>query len=166
MLNRRYIGSNFTLIKDKFPDYNSFGLASLEDVYGKPQLEAALQLQAHTFASVYLENKGKEGFVLHELPPSTQLAAIKSIAILKNDMIIGAGNHYRAEVETPRNDAGLGWMMKWNKNESFKVSPGLASGLRLDGEVTKLREITLSNGKMCVIASRNGGVLSVILIEE
>ena len=43
-------------IKSKFKDYESFSVATLEDVYTKDDLEKSLHYQIKSFASVYLEN--------------------------------------------------------------------------------------------------------------
>ena len=49
-------------IKEKFTTYDAFAKADMKDVYGEEKLSQALHLQAKTFKSVYLENRGEEGW--------------------------------------------------------------------------------------------------------
>ena len=110
-------------IKAKFPDYASFSNATLEDVYTKQDLENSLHYQVKSFASVYLENRNGT-FVVHQLPSEAQLSSINQILVDDFDRdgnldALVAGNLYWSEVETPRNDAGTGLLLKGNGKGSF-----------------------------------------------
>jgi hypothetical protein len=99
-------------IKKKFKDYDAFAVATLEDVYTKKDLERSLHYQVRSFASIYLENRDGE-FVMHKLPNEAQLSSVNQIIAKDVDKdgnldLVMAGNLYGSEVETPRNDAGMG----------------------------------------------------------
>ena len=99
-------------IKEKFKNYDKFGSATLEDVYGS-NLDEALHYEATNFSSSYMENKGNGEFVLHSLPVEAQFSYI--FGMLAEDFdddgnqdVLLAGNFYVPEVETGRADASIG----------------------------------------------------------
>ena len=136
-------------LKDKFKDYNSFGLATVEDVYGSSLLNDSEVLEAKTFASGILINT-KEGFELVKLPKIAQISAVFGIVYDDFDKdglddIVIAGNLYNSEVETPRNDAGQGLFLKRNAKGGFDPVRGYNSGLFIPGDVKKLKSIRLGS---------------------
>ncbi|MEM9025173.1 MAG: VCBS repeat-containing protein, partial [Bacteroidota bacterium] len=72
-------------IKEKFPDYESFGKATLIDVYEDQQLSDALHYQARTFESAVLRNDGNGQFALEALPKVAQRSAVNGIVPLDLD---------------------------------------------------------------------------------
>ncbi len=149
-------------LKKKFKDYNSFGLAALEDVYEPSSLEESILLEAKTFASSILINK-ENGFELLKLPKIAQIAAVFGIVYddFDNDGlgdIVLAGNLYNSEVETPRNDAGQGLFLKGDGKGGFLPVRGYDSGLIIPGDVKSLKPITLgigSSARNAVLAGIN-----------
>lgn len=117
---RQCTSNQMPFIKDKFPTYHDFGSASLIDVYDKDKLDSATQYHVNTFASSYVENKGKNGFEFYELPEWAQISSVNKILAMDFnndnhlDLILG-GNLYQSEVETPRNDASLGLILIGNE---------------------------------------------------
>ncbi|WP_025664635.1 VCBS repeat-containing protein [Aquimarina megaterium] len=146
-------------IKEKFPTYEGFGSADLVQVYGQEKLEKALHAKAYTFASVFIENLGDGKFNIIELPKQAQLSSINDIHIddfdddgLKD--ILVAGNLYQSEIETPRNDAGYGLLLKNNGGHSFVPVPAAKSGILIKGDVKAIRPFTYK-GKKVVLFGRN-----------
>ncbi len=159
-------------LKEKYPDYHSFGSASLVEMYGEAKLAAALHLQAHQFASVYLENLGGGKFNLRPLPNRAQLSSVNGIlpgdwnGDGKPDAII-AGNMHQSEVETPRNDASIGLFLQNAGVGKWTVVPPFESGLYLGGDVKKLAVIQLGNGGSATTAflvGNNNSELQLIQI--
>ncbi|MGX1929756.1 VCBS repeat-containing protein [Flagellimonas sp. 2504JD4-2] len=154
-------------IKEKFPSYHSFGSANLVEVYGKEKLEQALHLQSKTFASVYLENLGASKFNVHQLPNEAQFSSINAIQIddFDNDGlqdILVAGNLYQSEVETPRNDASIGLLLKGKGNSTFEPLPHKKSGVFLNSDVKKMRSIALVNNNKGILVASNNDSLRLI----
>lgn len=149
-------------IKSKFKDYESFSIATLEDVYTKEELDKSLHYQVKSFASVYLENT-KEGFVIHTLPNLAQMSCINKILVEDYnrdghlDAII-AGNLYASEVETPRNDAGVGLVLLGNGKGDLEAIPSRESGLLLTGDVKDLGKIQI-NDQEYFIAVKNSDAI-------
>jgi hypothetical protein len=155
------------VIGQRYMSYDAFARATLEDIYGKRILDESLSYTVNTFASVWIENKGQGKFEIHDLPNRAQLSSINDIADLdyKGKAYAVAGNLYNSEVETPRNDAGVGLVMKYDKKSGmYGVSPS-ESGLMVKGEVRCIVPIKLANGQHALLFGINGSGLKLIEID-
>ena len=156
-------------IKIKFKDYSSFSTATLIDVYTEESLENSLHYQVKSFSSIYLENQG-DSFVKHELPIEAQISSINKIVVddYDNDSnldVVVVGNLYSSEVETPRNDASNGLLLKGNGNGGFKATRALESGLYAPGDVKDMAKIIVK-GKEHLLLSKNSDYLQLIKINN
>ena len=152
-------------IKIKFPDYESFSNATLADVYSESELENSLHYQVKSFASIYLENRDGK-FVAHELPAAAQVSCINQILIDDYDKdgnldAIIAGNLFWSEVETPRNDSGVGLFLKGDGAGNFTGITPAKSGLFIPGDVKNMSEIKV-NGKNLLLAVKNDDFSQII----
>lgn len=156
-------------IKKKFKDYNSFGLASLEDIYEPSSLNSSELYEAKTFASSVLLNT-TAGFELNPLPKFAQISAVFGIVFDDFDKdgiddIVLAGNLYNAEIETPRADAGKGLFLKGDGKGGFTPIRTYDSGLFIPGDVKKLKPINLNTptgNKKGVLAAVNNGKVRIV----
>jgi hypothetical protein len=155
-------------IKKKFQDYESFADATLEEVYTEESLENALHYQVKSFGSVYLENKGNQ-FVIHQLPAAAQRS--NTTQFLVKDInkdgfldVIGAGNLFSSEVETPRNDAGIGYYLQGNGKGGFTSISANVSGFFLPGDVKDMSFIT-ANNQPFILAVKNNDQLQAIKLK-
>ncbi len=156
-------------IKKKFKNYDEFSTATLEDVYTKKDLEKSMHYQVRSFASIYLENKDGE-FIMHNLPNLAQVSSINQILIEDFDKdsnldIVVAGNLYGSEVETPRNDAGIGLFLKGNGKGDLKPVRAFNSGLFIEGDTKDLIKINIA-GKEYIIAAKNDDYLQFIRVNK
>ena len=154
-------------IKKKFKDYDAFAVATLEDVYTKNSLETSLHYEVKSFASIYLENKDGE-FIQHQLPNLSQVSSINQILVkdLNNDTnldILIAGNLYGSEVETPRNDAGVGLYLEGDGKGGFKAVTPSESGLYIPGDTKDLSFINIKE-KTYILAAKNDDEVQFIEI--
>ncbi|MDT0687686.1 FG-GAP-like repeat-containing protein [Autumnicola psychrophila] len=152
-------------IKNKFPDYQSFSTATLEDVYTEEELENSLHYQVKSFASVYLENRNGK-FVRHELPSEAQISSINQILVddYNNDGNIDAliaGNLFWSEVETTRNDAGYGMFLKGDGAGNFQATKPAKSGFFIPGDVKDMLSLSFRN-KNVVVAVKNNDLLQFV----
>ena len=160
-LRGRECSSNqMPFIKKKFPSYDAFGKASLEEVYGASKLENAIGYQARTFATTYFENHGNGTFSARPLENMAQITSVNAIQVEDFDKdgnldMVLLGNLYGAEVETPRNDAGVGLLMKGDGNGNFTAVPMHRSGLYIPGEIKHIRSIQVSDQRMLLFARNN-----------
>ena len=155
-------------ISMKFKNYNSFAKATLADVYSTQSLKESTRYQAVNFSTSYFENKGNN-FLIHRLENMAQVSSVN--AIYADDIngdgnldIVLAGNLYGSEIETPRNDASYGLFMTGNGKGGFKGQMPYESGLMLNGEVRKIREIGLNGRKVLIVAVNDGKVAIIEVI--
>jgi len=156
-------------IKEKFPNYESFSIATLDEVYDKTELEKSLHYQIKSFASIYLENKDGK-FIMHKLPEEAQVSSINQILINDYDKdgnldALIAGNLFVSEVETPRNDGGYGQFLKGDGKGGFKSVPASQSGFFVPGDVKDMAEIKVKNEDY-IIAVKNNDYTQTIKINK
>lgn len=154
-------------IKQKFKNYETFANATLDDIYTKNDLEKSLHYQVKSFASIYLENKNGE-FIAHKLPNLAQLSSINQIIVkdFDNDTHLDAliaGNLYEAEVETPRNDASIGLLLKGDGKGNFTPIEGYKSGFKAIGNTKDLATIKIK-GEDYIIVAKNNDYLQFIKV--
>lgn len=151
-------------IKTKFTNYNKFASSNLIEVYSKSALSNALSYKATTFASMYIENKGNNQFVLTELPTEAQFSSVNDIIVYDftkdgNLDIVIAGNLYNSEVETTRNDAGISLLLKGDGKGNFKKVPQSKSGLFAPNNTKELMFLkNRKQGSLLIYANNNEGL--------
>lgn len=165
---RQCSSQQMPMIKDKFPTYHDFAVATVDQIYGD-KMDEALVLEAKTFSSVYLENTGS-GYVLHELPVEAQFSAVQGIVIDdvdgdSNMDIIVAGNYYHREVETTRSDASIGYIFLGNGKGEFETVHPTVAGLELYQDVRDIAMVN-HNGTKKLVAAINGGPMQSYTINS
>ena len=155
---RQCSSEQMPFIEEKFPTYESFANASIQDIFGD-QLKSALHLEAKTFSSSLLINESGT-FKTKKLPNIAQTSPINSIIVqdFNKDGIVDllvVGNNYNTEVETPRYDAGIGRVLIGKGDGSFKALSSLESGIYSPEEAKKIQA---TNNGLFVIANNNGPV--------
>lgn len=156
----------------RFETYEAFAEADLPTLYGESMLESALHLQAKTFASCWIENKGGKSFEIHALPKAAQVSSINAIEAFDYNQdqyldLLLFGNLYDAEVETPRNDAGVGLVLKGSGNGEFIPVPARESGILLQGEVKATSPIRWrQEQKPAFVIAKNNERPSLLLLNE
>ena len=146
-------------IKAKFKNYESFANATLSDIYTDNSLENSLHYQVKSFAHIYLENKGST-FDIHQLPNLAQISSINQISVDDFDKdgnldAIVVGNLHASEVETPRNDAGIGLLLKGNGKGDFEPVKSKDSGLFVPGDVKDMTRMTIGSADYFVVAKNS-----------
>jgi len=157
-------------IKNMFKTFASYAKADVFEIYGKRNLEHALHLKANTFESMYIENKGNGRFDFHPLPVEAQFSSINDILIGDYNKdnyldILIAGNMYGIEARTPRNDAGIGLLMKGKKKGKFKAINYQESGFFVPYNVKSLAKIKIRNTN-CVLVGCNNDYLRVFKVNR
>eukprot|EP01093_Parvamoeba_rugata_P011486 TRINITY_DN315_c0_g1_i11.p1 TRINITY_DN315_c0_g1~~TRINITY_DN315_c0_g1_i11.p1 ORF type:complete len:1112 (-),score=288.81 TRINITY_DN315_c0_g1_i11:8133-11468(-) len=137
-------------LKKKIVKYDAFASMELKDVYGEEKLKNSLHYSADTFASVYIENIGDGKFKMTNLPNLAQLTNLNDMLIsdFNGDGsldVLGVGNLYVSEIETPRNDAGTGVLLLGDGKGSFTAKRGSEIGFYAAKDAKKL--ITITNNK-------------------
>ena len=154
------------VMKLRYKGYEEFANATLQEIYGEQMLKASLHYKANTFASYWIENKGKGEFTMHKLPNWAQFSSINDMVEIKykdnSTAFIVAGNLYGSEVETPRNDASIGLVLLSDAKGEIKVVPPAESTLHIKGEVKVIRKIKLASGNDALLFAINNDSLKLI----
>jgi len=146
-------------LKGKFEKYDIFASLDVKEVYGEENLENALRLSVNTFESAALINK-TDFFDFKPLPVQAQFSSINDIIIKDydgdqiNDLLI-VGNMYHAEIETTRNDAGNGLLLKGLGDGNFKDISISESGFFTPGDSKKAISMKVGDQDLTIVANNN-----------
>ncbi len=146
-------------LRGKFPTFESFGNSNLKEIYGT-DLDKALHLKAKNFASIYIENIDGKAFKIKELPKLAQVSSINSILIEDynkdgNKDVLITGNLFSSEIETPRNDAGIGLLLKGDGVGNFNVAEVNESGFFTPHDAKDMRKIKIGENNAVIVANNN-----------
>jgi len=146
-------------LANQFKKYDVFANLDLKSVFGE-QLNNGLNLKATDFSSLLFINNGSGSYTAKKLPYRAQLSSINDV--LTNDYnrdgitdILLIGNMHQVEIETTRNDAGIGALLLGIKNGGFEFSPVNESGFFTPGDAKKMIEIKTHDGIFILIANNN-----------
>jgi hypothetical protein len=153
-----------------FTSNNDFSRASVKEMFTEEILQQTINLKARTFASTYIENMGDGRFQLHPFDNLAQISNQNDILIEDvdqdgHDDLIMAGNLYGSEVETIRNDAGIGIWLKGDGKGHFDPVPFRESGLFIDGDVKNMALIKIK-GKDVILSVKNNGNPQIVKINR
>lgn len=151
-------------IRKKMDTYQKFSNATLNDLFSSVELMGSIQLNAFTFESVYLENKGNGKFRFQPLPIQAQFSTIRSMLVedINNDQkqdIIVCGNDYGADVDSGRQDASFGLVLMGDGKGDFKPLSYQQSGFFVKGDARQLISIkTTKQSKLKIAFFNNSGI--------
>jgi hypothetical protein len=147
-------------LSKKFPDYESFKAATIQDIFTPQQLQESKILEANTLASVILFNEGAFNFSVQKLPLETQFSPIYAIATSDfdndgdQDILLG-GNLDGVKPEFGRYDASFGNYLENTGNRVFKFHQQ-GKGLKVNGQIRDLKVL-----KNNVFITKNNDSLEV-----
>ncbi|HEX7980813.1 MAG TPA: VCBS repeat-containing protein, partial [Gemmatimonadaceae bacterium] len=149
--------------RERFPSYASFGEGLIDKVVPAEQLKAARTLRANTFASAIARNDGKR-FLLEPLPIAAQLAPVNAAVAADFDhdghldLLLG-GNFFGVPPAQGRYDASHGVLLRGDGHGRFVPMDALHSGLEIDGQIRRMREVRTPNGPLVAVARNNDRLL-------
>jgi len=147
-------------LSKKFPDYESFKSATIQDIFTPEQLQESTTLKANTLGSVILFNEGAFIFTVQKLPLETQFSPIYAIATSDfdndgdQDILLG-GNLDGVKPEFGRYDASFGNYLENTGNRVFKFHQK-GKGLKVNGQIRDLKVL-----KNKVFITKNNDSLEV-----
>lgn len=134
--------------KQKFPSFESYSNATLEDIFGENELKDAKKLTANYFKTALFLQDSKGKFQEKTLPIEAQFAPIYAITSVdydhdgKKDLIL-SGNLNKTRLKFGKYDANFGLLLKGNGKGEFISIPQKKSGFNIQGDVRSV--ITLNN---------------------
>jgi hypothetical protein len=147
-------------LSKKFPDYESFKAATIQDIFTPQQIQESKTLEANTLASIILFNEGAFNFTVQKLPLETQFSPIYAIATSDfdndgdQDILLG-GNLDGVKPEFGRYDASFGNYLENTGNRVFKFHQK-GKGLKVNGQIRDLKVL-----KNNVFITKNNDSLEV-----
>lgn len=155
-------------INKKFVKFEKYAASSVEEVFGKDQLDKAVRLEATTLASsIFINEAGK--FRQQALPLLAQMSPVNGIIVTDfnhdqiTDLLI-AGNNFSSSVELGRYDAGNGLLLKGSSDHTFSPVTPVQSGLSATGDVKDIALLKLANGKTALLVANNNDLLQVFIL--
>ena len=147
-------------LKKKMVKYDAFASMELKEVYGEEKLKNSLHYYTDTFASVYIENTGSGQFKMTNLPNLAQLSNLNDMLIgdFNDDGaldVLGIGNLYVSEIETPRNDAGTGILLLGNGKGSFTAKRGSEIGFYAAKDAKKITALITGKNNYVLVGNND-----------
>lgn len=170
LYGRNVMQEQLISIKKAYPSYSDYARATMQEIFPSDALAKAQKVEAQTFASLYLENKGNGQFSARSLPRPAQVSPIMDMAIDdyngdgSMDIII-AGNLYGFEYRTARADAGNGLLMLGDGQGHFEPQSISQSGIFLPGDVKALTPLQYQ-GKTGLLIGQNDGPVELLLLKK
>lgn len=160
---RHNLMSRLPGLKKKYPDYNSFKNADMQDIFGSELLSKAKQWKAVKMSTIILKNDGKMNFKAIDLPYSVQVSPIYAIASHDingdgfEDLVMG-GNLYGVQPEMGRYDASYAHVLINDGKGSF-IDKSKQSNIKINGQVKDI----LIDKKFVHFFKNNDKVESILL---
>jgi len=154
-------------LKKRFLYAHTYSAATIEKIWTRSELDAALHLVAYDMTTCWWENQGGK-LVRHSLPAETQISAIQGIVAddLNGDGhidLLMAGNKYGLEVGSGRYDAGNGVFLSGDGKGNFNWVHNLQSGFWAMREARDLAMLQGAEGKRIFVVANNNGPAQVFV---
>jgi hypothetical protein len=154
-------------LRSRYPSYQSFGAARLEDVFDRAELRQARVLEARQFASAVALAGADGAFSLRPLPREAQLAPVYA-ALARDfdgdghvDLLLG-GNQYGVPPMLGRYDASYGLLLRGSGDGRFTAVDLAEMGVALQGQVRDLKAMRRADGGWMIAVARNGDRLQLL----
>ncbi len=154
-------------LKKKYTDYKSFANSSLHEVFPDSVLTGAGRLQAFTFESMFLENKGLGDFKATPLPLEMQMSSLYGFSSVDLDSdgqkeVLAGGNFFSNQINIGKNDASFGHLMQRSKKDSvWETIKPIHSGFAVEGEIRDIKILESKDGSKLILVSRNNENIQV-----
>ena len=167
MLLRHDLVSVLPYLKKKYLKYDNYKNQTIEDIFTKEQLSAALQLDAYCMQSSVIINNGNGSFTRKGLPTEAQLSPMYGISAGdfdddgKMDIMLG-GNFHESKPEAGIYDASYGVLLKGNGKGDFTTLAPQKSGILVKGAIRDMIKIKRA-GKEMILFARNSETPVMVL---
>ncbi|MBI1227851.1 MAG: hypothetical protein GC192_21640 [Bacteroidetes bacterium] len=146
-------------LKKRFIYSRDYGVATINDIFPKKDLDESLVLKAYMLQTCWWENQGGK-FIRHDFPIQAQISPVFGIITYDfnkdgNLDILLAGNKYGLEAETNRCDSGNGIFLTGDGKGNFTWLENTKSGFWASKEVRDMALLQAPNGKVKIVVSNN-----------
>jgi hypothetical protein len=156
MASRDEMTDQIVSLRQKYPTYDSYANATIENILTPEQLNSAKRLSTNYFETTYFENN-KGVFQAKKLPIQANFFPVFAISTGDFDRdgkpdILFAGNTDHARIKIGKIDAGLGVLLKGDGKGHFEYVPQLRSGLLVRGCTRDIVKLNGKNGDQVIFA--------------
>jgi len=159
MASRDDMTDQIVSLRQRFPTYDSYADATVEDILTPEQLQSAKKLSANYFETTYFENDNGV-FKAKHLPLQANFFPVYAINTGdfdhdgKTDILL-AGNVDHTRIKIGKIDAGYGVLLKGDGKGNFEYIPQLKSGLSVKGCTRDIIRLNGKNGDRVIFAVNN-----------
>jgi hypothetical protein len=147
-------------MRKKFPTYQSYGLARMEDIWSETDKENAIILQSTEMRTSFIENKGNGKFEMRPLPLQAQEAPV--YGMLANDIdndgnldLLLVGNDYGMDPYSGRHDAFNGLCLTGDGAGNFNAMPPTNTGFYVPGDAKGLAQLYTAKNEAVLMVTQN-----------
>ena len=136
----------FSIMRTRFTDYQSYADATLEKIFTPEELKGAQQRQANYLNTAYFESGADGKFHAKALPLAAQLSPVYTVTVVDynhdgNDDLVLCGNINRARLRFGKYDANYGVLLQGDGKGGFRYIDQQTSGFDLRGDVRSVLQI-------------------------
>ncbi len=160
MVLRHDLVGELPFLKKKYLRYAQYKEQTIEDIFGKEQLQKIDKLDAYEMRSSVLMNNRNGTFTMKPLPVEAQFSTVFGLVVRdfdgdgKQDILLG-GNFYQSKPEAGIYDASYGLLLKGNGKGDFTAVKPQISGIVIKGAVRDMKEIKAGKNKLLIVAKNN-----------
>ncbi|PRX97539.1 VCBS repeat protein, partial [Pontibacter ummariensis] len=136
-----------SVMRTRFPSYESYADATLQNIFSKQDIETAGRLSANYLRTAYFEGGVNGKFKERSLPAEAQYSPVYAIASLdynkdgRQDLLL-LGNMNQARLRFGKYDANHGVLLEGRGSGEFVYVPQGKSGLRLKGDARSVLQVS------------------------
>ena len=168
---RNTLGDQIVATKKLLTTYKKYGEMEFKDIFKHVDTDNAFTARCESFASVIIENKGGNRFIIRSLPNIYQVSPMFGTQVFDvnkdgNLDILAVGNDYSPESLTGRYDASIGWYLQGDGKGNFENITLNKSGFCVKGDAKSLVILKRNTGKPMILVGKNSGYLQSILLNN
>ncbi len=143
-------------LRTRYPDFESYALQTVSDIFPADELADAVVKRAYTFASALARNEGDGAFTLLPLPLEAQIAPVYGILPADVDEdgdqdVLLAGNFDGVKPEIGRMSGGYGLLLRGDGTGEFEPVPAAESGFLVPGQARDIHRVGTRRGDLYVV---------------
>ncbi|TFF39321.1 VCBS repeat-containing protein [Mucilaginibacter psychrotolerans] len=145
-MTRDELLDQLSMMRARFPDYQSFAQAGIHDLFTNEELRGAGYLKANHFKTTCFLSNASGKLKEAPLPVEVQNSAVFTITAFDYDRdgntdLLLCGNINKARLRFGKYDANYGLLLKGDGKGTFHYIPQKQSGFKLKGDVRSVLEI-------------------------